>query len=111
MAIRLVRTMPWGTYKYNEYEIDGPNPYTVGGQVYTSAQLGLARIMGATVSSAVTTATQVPFGEVVWFLKASRFQIGSETLTIVICTTPAGGTESAAVDRSGVQFRVSVWGM
>jgi len=110
MAIRLVKTMPWGNYKYNEFEIDGPNPYTAGGQVYTAAQLGLARICGFSLSSAVTTATQATFGATFGYLRAARQQIGSEDLRVVLCTTIAGGTESGAVDRSALQFRLSVWG-
>lgn len=110
MAIRLVKTMPWGNYKYNEFEIDGPNPYTSGGQVYTAAQLGLARIMGFSLSSAVTTSTQATFGALFGFLRAARLQQGSEDIRIVFTTTVAGGTESGAVDRSATQFRLSVWG-
>lgn len=110
MAIRLVRTYDFGPYKVNELEIDGPNPYTVGGQVYLARQLGLGKIMGVSLSCSVTTATQAPAAALFPYLRAARQQNGSEVLTVVFTTTIAGGTQAGAVDLSAQQFRVTVWG-
>jgi hypothetical protein len=110
MAIKLVYTMPVGNMVEKLLQIDGPNPYTVGGQPYTANELYMGQILEARVSSAVTTATGVPTSALFAYLQPNREQQGSTTVYVVWTTTPAGGTEDGADDVSAQQFYMWVRG-
>ena len=110
MAIKLIFTQPIGTWKHNRYQIDGPNPYTVGGEPFTAAQLGLSRILSANVQSSTTKATGLPAAALFAYLQPDRQNQGSNTIRIVFTTTIAGGTQAGAADLSAQQFYLDVFG-
>lgn len=111
MAIKLVYTMPVGNCELRVFDIDGPAAYTDGGEVYTAKQLYTGRIMQVWASGLVTKSTMAPLGAVQAFLQPNTAEQGSANVTVVMCTTPAGGTAvTGAVDLSAGQFRLCVLG-
>lgn len=110
MAIQVVYEMPVGNMVEKLLQIDGPNPYTVGGQPYTAAQLFMGRILEARVSSATLKATEAADAALFCYLQPNRTQQGSDEVIVVWTTTPAGGTEEGANDLSSRQFYMWVRG-